>query len=106
MGWMFNKCNKLKEIKGINKINTNKVTNMRAMFQECNKLEFLDLSNFNTTNVADMGWMFFNSCNLKYLNISNFTYKVNCSIKNIFIKINHDKCKLITNNEIFIKLYH
>ncbi len=28
MGWMFNKCLKLKEIKGINKLNTNKVNNM------------------------------------------------------------------------------
>ena len=32
---MFNHCEKLKEIKGINKFNTNKVTNMKAMFQAC-----------------------------------------------------------------------
>ena len=58
MGWMFNRCHKLKEIKGINKFITNKVTNMNAMFQECNELEYLDLSNFDTSNVTDMGWMF------------------------------------------------
>ena len=34
---------------------------MRRMFQECNELEYLDLSNFNTYNANDMGWMF-NEC--------------------------------------------
>ena len=38
MGFMFNKCHKLKEIKGINNFNTSKVTNMKAMFQKCNEL--------------------------------------------------------------------
>ena len=61
MGWMFNHCHKLKEIKGINQFNTNKVTNMGGMFQQCNELENLDLLNFNTSNVTDMGWMF-NKC--------------------------------------------
>ena len=32
MSCMFNKCYKLKEIKGINKFITNKVTDMKAMF--------------------------------------------------------------------------
>ena len=32
------------------------------MFQECNELEYLDLSNFNTHNVTDMEAMF-NNCN-------------------------------------------
>ena len=50
---MFNNCYKLKEIKGIDKFNTYRVTNMNSMFQECNKLENLDLSNFNTSNVND-----------------------------------------------------
>ena len=58
MGFMFNKCNKLKEIKGINEFNTKKVTNMRGMFQLCNELEYLNLSNFNTSKVNDMSFMF------------------------------------------------
>ena len=58
MEWMFNKCHKLKQIKGINNFNTTKVTNMNAMFQECYELEYLDLSNFNTANVTNMGLMF------------------------------------------------
>ena len=61
MGWMFNKCHKLKEIKGINQFITNNVTNMTTMFQGCNEIEYLDLSNFNTSNVTDMECMF-NKC--------------------------------------------
>ena len=72
MGWMFNKCHKLKEIKGLNKFNTSKVNNMRCMFQECNEIEYLDLSNFDTSNVTDMGWMFWGCNNLKSLNLLNF----------------------------------
>ena len=34
---------------------------MRIMFQECNELKYLDLSNFNTSNVNNMEWMF-NEC--------------------------------------------
>ena len=72
MGWMFNNCKKLKETKGINKFNTNKVTKMNTMFSNCNELISLDLSNFNTSKVTDMSYMF-NFCKkLKYLNIINF----------------------------------
>ena len=31
---------------------------MRAMFQECNEIEYLDLSNFDTSNVTNMEGMF------------------------------------------------
>ena len=105
MGWMFYNCHKLKEIKGINKFNSNQVTKMNSMFQQCNELEYLDLSNFDTSKVNDMGFMFnhchklkeikginkfntnqvtkmkamFQECNeLEYLDLSNFdTSKVN-----------------------------
>ena len=71
MGYMFSKCYKLKEIKGINNFNTYTVTNMKAMFQECNEIEYLDLSNFNTSNVTDLSYIFFNCNKLKYLNLQN-----------------------------------
>ena len=58
---MFEGCSKLKEIKGLNKIITNKVKNMHGMFDECRELEYLDLSNFDTSNVNDMKGMF-NDC--------------------------------------------
>ena len=42
MGWMFNECHKLKQIKVINKFNTIKVSNMKTMFQQFNELVYLD----------------------------------------------------------------
>ena len=79
---LFNGCIKLKEIKGLNNLITNKVLNMIGMFSECNEIEYLDLSNFNTENVTDMSWMF-NNCNkLKKLNLLNFSIK--CETKNMF----------------------
>ena len=61
MGFMFNLCHKLKEIKGINRFITTNVSNMERMFQECKKISFLDLSNFDTSNVIDFEFMF-NEC--------------------------------------------
>ena len=52
--FMFSKCNKLKEIKGINKFNTSEAIKMNSMFEECNELEYLDLSSFDTSKVNDM----------------------------------------------------
>ena len=75
---------------------------MNSMFQRCEELEYLDLSNFNTSNVADMSWMF-NQCNkLKYLNLSNFSIKG--ETKNMF-KFKKDKCNFITNNNDLLNLY-
>ena len=73
MSFMFNKCHKLKEIKGINNLNTINVTNMKAMFVECNELEYLDLSNLNTMNVTDTSFMFSQCHKLKEIKgINNF----------------------------------
>ena len=40
MSFMFYRCYKLKELKGINEIKTNKVINMSGMFQQSNELEY------------------------------------------------------------------
>ena len=44
---MFHGCSKLKEIKGLNKFKTNKVTNMSTMFNDCNELKYLNVSTLN-----------------------------------------------------------
>ena len=106
MGWMFNRCHKLKEIKGINKFITSKVTNMSTMFQECNEIEYLDLSNFDTSNVTDMGWMFFGCNKLDDLNLLNFSVKNNCNIQNMFKFNSKKKCRFITNNDILQNIYN
>ena len=71
-------CSKLKEIKGINKFNTNKVESMEVMFYFCNELEYLDLSN-NTSNDTNMAGMFSHCTKLKNIKgINKFTaVKVN-----------------------------
>ena len=62
MAFMFKRCYKLKEIKGLKNFNTLNVRDMKAMFSQCTKLKSLDLSNFNTSNVIDMNSMF-EDCN-------------------------------------------
>ena len=53
------------------------------MFQQCNELISLDLSNFDTSKVNDMVSMF-DECNkLEYLNILNFSIQKDCKTENI-----------------------
>ena len=68
---MFLDCYKLKQIKGINKFNTSKVTNMLGMFQNCKELEYLDLSNFDTSLVTNMYNMFDFCYKLKHFKGNN-----------------------------------
>ena len=47
--------------------------NMTTMFQNCNELEYLDLSNFNPSNALDISFMFNNCYKLKFIiGIDNF----------------------------------
>ena len=77
---------------------------MTTMFQACNELEYLDLSNFNTENVTDMSWMFCDCNKLKYLNLLNFS--INCETKNMLRFKSKNICKFITNNKDLKKLYN
>ena len=68
----FSGCKNLTDIKGIENLNTEKVTSMIYMFDGCTKLESLDLTNFNTAVVKSMTYMFYNCSTLTSLNLSNF----------------------------------
>ena len=97
MSFMFNKCYKLKEIKGINNFTTLKLTNTESMFNECNEIEYLDLSKFNITNVTDMSLMFNKCYKLKEIKgINNFDIDY---IKNNEIITDHmfDECNQLKN---------
>ena len=48
----FECCVNLKDIKGIRNFNTDNVTDMSWMFEFCEALTSLDVSNFNTQNVT------------------------------------------------------
>ena len=63
---------KLTTIEGMDNLNTEKVTNMGAMFWGCSLLESIDLSNFKTGNVTDMSSMFADCSALKSLDLSSF----------------------------------
>lgn len=71
--WFYG-MHKLRTIKGVENLNTEKVTDMGEMFYYCSSLTSLDVSNFDTQNVKDMSGMF--SCSsLTSLDISNFNTK-------------------------------
>ena len=62
----------IKEIKGLENINTSNVISMMGMFQCCAELEYIDVSNFDTSKVTNMSWMFDCCSNLTNLNVSKF----------------------------------
>ena len=68
---MFNNCQSLTSLDVSNWDNSN-VTSMFQMFSYCHSLTSLDVSNWNTSNVTDMSYMFFNCELLTSLDVSNF----------------------------------
>ena len=73
---MFDHCESLESL-DLSNFDTSKVKDMSGMFCCCYLLQTLDLSNFDTSNVKNMSYMFYGCTNLKTLNLSNFdTYKV------------------------------
>ena len=71
MSRMFNNCSKLTSF-DVSKFNTVKVTNMSNMFKGCSELTSLDVTNFNTEKVTDMRYMFGNCSKLPSLDVTNF----------------------------------
>lgn len=71
MGGMFSACGKVTSL-DLSNFNTSNVTDMSSMFAYCEKLTDLDLSSFDTSNVTDMSWMF--DCpSLTKLSVETFT---------------------------------
>ena len=62
---------KLETITGLEYLNTANVTDMSFLFDHCQKLTSLDLSNFNTAKVTNMNRMFSNCSNLKAIYASD-----------------------------------
>ena len=71
----FDGCKNLTTIDGIEYLNTENVTNMGCMFDDCRYLTTLDVSNFDTKNVTNMGYMFAGCTFLTTLDVSNFDTK-------------------------------
>ena len=105
MRGMFEGCENLESIKGINNFITDNVIYMCNMFKDCHKLESLDLSSFKTNNVKDFEGMFMNCLNLKLLNLKNFKLLTNDTYS-MFKNINKEDCKLIVNDEKIKKIFY
>ena len=83
MSYMFNNCKKLSSL-DFSKFNTENVTNMRRMFHNCSKLSSLDFSKFNTENVTDMSYMFSCCWGLSSLDLSKFNTENVTNMTNMF----------------------
>ena len=67
----FAALSELETITGLEYLNTANVTDMSFLFDHCQKLTSLDLSNFNTAKVTNMNRMFSNCSNLKAIYASD-----------------------------------
>lgn len=72
--WFYD-CENLIEIKNIDKLHTNKCTDIERMFYNCKKIKYLNLSNFDISKCERIGEMFANCENLQELNLTSFDTK-------------------------------
>jgi len=94
MRGMFNGCKRLTEL-DLSNFNTSKVTNMYGMFDHCEILETLDVSPFDTRNVTDMTSMFNNCKAVKSLDVSGFDTRNVTTMTNMF-----STCQTITSLDL------
>ena len=76
----------LRDIVGMEYLNTEDVYDMSSMFAGCRKLKTIDLSHFNTANVKDMRGMFSGCSSLETLDLSSFGNidAQQCDVGNMF----------------------
>ena len=95
----------LETIKGLEYLNTEKVTDMYRMFYKCSSLTSLDVTHFNTANVTDMSYMFSSCSSLTSLDVTHFntanvtnmsTMFYNCS-KLTSLDVTHFNTAKVTN---------
>lgn len=65
-------CRELKEVIGLENLNTAQTNDMDSMFKDCSSLVSIDLSSFDTTQVSDMKSMFSGCSALTHLDLSSF----------------------------------
>ena len=80
----FSHCKALKQIEGLEYLNTQNVTDMSGMFRGCSGLSSLDVSHFNTQNVTSMGGMFEGCSVLTSLDLSHFNTQNVTDMGNMF----------------------
>ena len=68
---IFENCNKLEKV-DVSEWNTSRVTNMYCVFGSCSKLKKVDVSKWDTSQVTNMSYLFLNCWSLTSINVSNF----------------------------------
>ena len=105
---MFKNCFRLKEIKGISNLSSSFLSNMNSTFENCEELEYVDLSNLKTSkgiyldkmfkdcyklkeikglsnfNIQEIESMFENCYELKFIDFSNVNMSEVQSMKKLF----------------------
>lgn len=94
MCYMFDDCSSLTRL-DLSTFNTSNVTDMHSMFDGCSSLTSLGLSTFNTSNVTDMSRMFYGCRALTSLNVSGFNTGKVTKMKNMFYS-----CELLTSLDV------
>ena len=67
---MFDNCESLYDL-DLSNFDTSLITDMSYMFSNCITINSIDISSFDISNVNDMSYMFFNCYNLEILNVNN-----------------------------------
>ena len=80
---MFNECENLEYI-NLSLFDKTNVVDMSYMFNECYNLSNLNLLNFNTKNVLDKTLMFGDCINLQKIDLSSFITKKNEDMSELF----------------------
>ena len=89
--WFYD-CNALKQIEGLEYLNTSEVKDMSRMFWGCSALTSLDLKHFNTQNVTNMECMFRRCSALTSLDLKSFNTQNVTDMSSMF-----DGCKALTS---------
>ena len=80
----FMGCNNLRDLTGLENLNTSQVTTMLATFERCGNLETIDLSMLDVSNVTDMNSLFLDSYGLKSINVSGWNTSKVTEMNNMF----------------------
>ena len=94
MSKMFYGCSALTSL-DLKRFNTQNVTNMKGMFSSCEALTSLDLKSFNTQNVTDMSSMFDDCWALTSLDLKNFNTQNVTDMRKMF-----SDCRTLTSLDL------
>ncbi len=87
--YLFYDFSNLKEIEGLDLLDTSQVINMSYMFDKCSQLTNLDLNNWDTSSVKYMSYMFDKCSQLANLDLSGWDTSSVMNMNNMFQDCSH-----------------